>query len=81
MTTVKTIRNVNEETWRELKTLAAKRRVPLGTLLKNMITEYKKETNNAWDAILNTEKIISDEEAEDLEEITKGMRKEKGWRT
>ena len=81
MTTIKTIRNVNEETWRELKMLATKRKVSLGILLKNMIAEYKKETNNTWDVILNTEKILSEDEAEDLEKITKGMRKEKGWRT
>jgi len=80
MEKVKTIRNVDEETWIELKTLAVQHRLALGILLKKMIDSYKKNTRETWDKILNSGKILTDKEAEDLEKITRSMRKEKGWR-
>lgn len=40
----------------------------------------KKKTKEFWDYILNHEKVISDEEAEAMEETIKKVRKEYGFR-
>jgi len=40
----------------------------------------KNTNNNAWDRILNYGKILTDKEADEMEKITKKLRKEKGFR-
>ncbi len=80
MNKVKTIKGTDEETWRTFKGLAAKDSVKLGVLLKNMLKEYEKTRNVFWKTIFETEKILTDEEAEDVEKIINKRRKEYGFR-
>ncbi|HLC22684.1 MAG TPA: hypothetical protein VJJ79_02835 [Candidatus Nanoarchaeia archaeon] len=79
-TEVKTIKGINEETWTKFKILAATKRVTMGNLLTTMVKEYEKYSNDVWDKILKSGKILSDKEASDIEKITRNMRKEKGFR-
>ena len=79
-TEVKTIKGVDDETWVKFKMLAAAKRVTMGYLLTTMIKEYEKYANDVWDKILHSGKILSDNEAEDIEKITRKMRKERGFR-
>jgi hypothetical protein len=77
---VKTIKGMDEETWIKFKMLAVKRRVTMGKLLANMIETYERNTNEFWNEILSGKRIISDKEAEELEDSVKKLRKERGFK-
>ena len=77
---VKTIKDVDEETWREFKAIAAKNNVKMSSLLKIMIKEFEKNSKDFWNEILNGEKLMSDKEAEEMKILTIRLRKEKGFR-
>ena len=73
---VKTIKDVNGETWREFKAIAAKNNVRMSSLLKIMIKEFEKNSKDFWNEILNGEKLMSDKEAEQMKILTIKLRKE-----
>ena len=77
---LKTIKGVSEEKWAELKAMAAKSRVPMGTLLGNMISAYEKHREEVWNKILHGEKNLSDKEAADMKKIVAELRKEKWFK-
>ncbi len=76
----KTIKDVDEDTWRKLKMLSAEEDVRMGQLIKSMADSYMKNKNRIWDKILSGRKILSDSEAKDMENIIKSLRKESGFR-
>lgn len=80
MPTVKTIKDVDEEAWLEFKSIAARNKMKMGKLFEEMVDEYKERSKDVWNAILNPGKILSDKEADYMEEIVKKIRKEKGFR-
>lgn len=77
---VKTIKGVDDETWMKFKVLAAKKRLTMGRLLGDMIDSYDKHAEETWEKILNSGKILSDKEAEELERDVKKIRKAKWFR-
>ncbi|MBS3066331.1 hypothetical protein J4205_00775 [Candidatus Pacearchaeota archaeon] len=77
---IRSIKNVDEETWREFKAIAAKNNVKMSSLLKIMIKEFEKNSKDFWNEILNGEKLMSDKEAEEMKILTIKLRKEKGFR-
>jgi len=78
--TVKTIKNVDERVWREFKTLAAQEKQNMGTLLKKLVDEYKKENQHVWDNLLNHGRIISEIESKKLLRAQQKLRKESTFR-
>jgi len=76
----KCIKNVDEETWREFKTLAAKNNLKMAVLLRIMIKEFEKNNKKFWNEVLDGEKLMSDKEADEMIKITKEFRKERGFR-
>ena len=76
----KTIKDVDDDTWRKLKMFSAEEDIRMGTLIKNMADNYLKNKNRIWDKILSGKKILSDNEAKDMENIVKTLRKESGFR-
>ena len=77
---VKTIKGVSEERWMEFKSLAAKKRVPLGSLFEIMLEDYFKNADSFWEKVLNGKKILSEKEAEELKKDTKKLRRDSGFR-
>ena len=77
---IKTIKGISNEKWIKLKILSAKNKVPMGKLVENMIDSYEKQNEDFWDYILSGEKRISDKEAEEMQEMVRKLRKEKGFR-
>jgi len=77
---IKSIKGIDDRTWFEFKALAAKKRLPMGKMLSVIVEEYKKNSDKFWDEILNGEKILSDREARDMNNILKKVRKERGFR-
>ena len=71
MSSVKTIKGVDEETWSEFKSLAAKDSVKMGKLFEKMVVDYNKKSSEFWADILRGPKIISDAEAEAMEKTLK----------
>ncbi|MBI4154921.1 hypothetical protein HY498_02445 [Candidatus Woesearchaeota archaeon] len=80
MTNLRTIRNVDEETWNELKSLSKKYRLPMGKLLSRVISSYKNKADDQWNRLLSFGKILSDKEAKDMHEVVVKLRKEYGFR-
>ncbi len=79
MKTIKTIKDVDEDTWGELKLISKKNKMKMGKTIRLLIHNYKNRSN-LWDEILHHEKILSDEEAEAILKDIKELRKEKGFR-
>lgn len=81
MPEVKTIKDVDEGTWAEFKSMAARDRVKLGPFFKVLVNEHKKVSTAFWNAILKGEKILSDDEAEAMIKTVKRLRQEYGFRS
>ncbi len=77
---LKTIKHVREEKWAEMKSIAAKNRVPMGKLLENMLDAYSRYNEAVWNRILHGEKDLSDKEAEGMKSIVSELRKEKWFK-
>jgi len=77
---LKTIKSVDDGTWNRFKGLAARKGTTMGSLLKSMVDEYERKSDDFWNVILHGEKILSDKEADDIKRIVAGLRKEKGFR-
>lgn len=80
MTEAKTIKDIDDETWGEFKSLAAKSHLKLGSLFKTMVKEHKKNASGFWSVVLHGEKILSDDEARDISLFVKSVRKQSGFR-
>ena len=76
---IKTIKDVDDETWNELKFISRRNKMKMGKTLRLMVHNYKNR-NNFWNEILNHEKILMDEEAKAVLKDIKESRKEKGFR-
>ncbi len=80
MVEVKTIKDIDEDTWNTFKELAAKNNTKLGNFFKTMVKEYEKNVESPWEIILSGKKILSTKEALQLEKSVKEVRKEYGFR-
>lgn len=76
----KCIKDVDEDTWKDFRALAIKNNMKMSILLKIMVNEFEKNSRDFWREILSRKKSLTDEEASDIENIVKKMRKEKGFR-
>ncbi len=77
---LKTIKGVDEKTWNEFKSLAAKRGIRMGKLLEYMIDSYVKDSRHKWETLLSGEKLLSEEEADEMKKIVRELRNEEGFR-
>lgn len=78
--TTRTIKDVDDETWRKLKMLSAEHDATMGKIIKKITDDYEERNSKFWDSILKSERILSDKEADELESFVKKLRKEKGFR-
>lgn len=76
----KCIKNVDEDTWGDFKALAMRNKIKMAILLKMMINEFEKNSRELWREILSRKKLLGNEEADDMENIVKKLRKERGFR-
>ena len=81
MPTVKTIKDVDEEAWLEFKSIAAKNKMKMGKAFEKMVEDYKVKSGSFWDDMLKGPPMLSKEEASEMLEIVKKLRKEYGFRT
>ncbi|MEK6960850.1 MAG: hypothetical protein AABX47_06760 [Nanoarchaeota archaeon] len=77
---VKTIKGVDDETWSSFKTIAAKNRVNMGALFKEMVSGYKSGSKDVWSELLSGKKLISNKEADEMDKVARRLRKEHGFR-
>jgi hypothetical protein len=78
--TVKTVRNIKEETWQEIKTEAAKRSMNMNDYFDHMLKSSKKYEKLIWDHVLHPPKNLTNKEAEEMKKHVKKLRSEKGFR-
>ncbi len=78
---VKTVKGIKENKWLKFKSLAAEKNMPMGSLLELMIDDYSGHADAFWEKILSGEKILSNTDAEEIEKLTKELRKEHGFRS
>jgi len=78
--TTKTIKDVDERTWRKLRMMSAEYDIRIGELIERMTEDYEKRSKDFWKTILEGEKILTDKEAEELKSVVIALRKEKGFR-
>ena len=72
------IKNVKEETWRVVKSEAAKHNLNIGDFLNKVLLEHKKreEEKNNWNEIMYGKRILKEKEIEKIRESMKDFRKE-----
>lgn len=79
MDSTKTIKGVDEESWTGFKSLAAKNNMKMGEMFKTMVNGWEKKSKS-WEKLFSFEKILTDEEAEEMLNISKRLRSESGYR-
>lgn len=77
---VRCIKGVDAKTWMEFKSLAVKNNLKMSLLLKVMLNEFEKRSEDFWNDILNGEKNLSNNEAKGMVEVINESRKERGFR-
>ncbi len=77
---IRSIKDVDEETWRGFKALAAKNNLKMSLLLKMMINEFESYGRDFWKSVLNREKNLTDKEAGIMMRVILDSRKERGFR-
>jgi len=77
---VRTIKNVDDETWKIFKQAAAKKNVKIGTLLRYVAKELEKSELKTLSSYIPKNPILSEAEARELEQRVKEIRKEYGFR-
>lgn len=77
---VKTIKNVDKQTWNNFRVMAVENNLKMSMLLKLMINEFKKNSETFWSQILKSEKNLSVSEAGRMMKIVEASRKERGFR-
>jgi len=80
METVKTIKNVDDKTWAQFKSIAAQNNAKAGQMFELLVDEYQKHAKGWWERVLSRKPVLSKEECDELEASMKKMRKEYGWR-
>lgn len=76
----KTIKDVNEKTWRKLRMLSAEHNTKMSRLLEKMTEDYEKRSREFWKVILEGERTLTDKEAAELKSVSKDLREERGFR-
>ena len=78
--TTKTIKDVDERTWRKLKGLSAEFDLPMGRLLDKMVDEYVESGKEFWKEIFERKSVLSEKDAKEMIAIVNELRKERGFR-
>lgn len=77
---VRTVKDVDDKTWHIFKDMARRRKVRMGSLLKQIATEYSKKPSDSWEKILRSKPMITGKEAEAMSAVVASIRKEAGYR-
>ena len=80
METVKTIKDVDDATWAQFKSIAAQNNAKAGQMFKIIVDEYQKNAKGWWERVKSHKPIFSPKEYDEMERRMKAFRKEYGWR-
>ena len=81
MEATRTMKGIDDTTWKEFKTLAKSKKLTSGELFRYMIHTFeKRNTEEAWNKILNRKPSLTEKEADDMQKKVKEWRKERGFR-
>ena len=77
---VKTIKGINDGTWRKFKSIARKSKIKMGALFEKMVRNYDEREEAAWNRVLHADPIFTESEAEIAKKEILSMRREWGFR-
>jgi predicted DNA-binding ribbon-helix-helix protein len=77
---VRTIKDVDERTWRIFKESATRKNMKMGILLRHLANDYERNELKSFSSFVPKIPILSEAEARELENTTKAIRKEHGFR-
>ncbi|HLF54234.1 MAG TPA: hypothetical protein VI612_00750 [Candidatus Nanoarchaeia archaeon] len=80
MSEVKNIKGIDEETWADFKSLAAKNKMKAAEMFKEMVKDFQEHTENFWEEIRAHKAICTPKEYAEIEKRMNAFRKEYGWR-
>ncbi|MCJ7450316.1 MAG: hypothetical protein MUP58_01095 [Candidatus Nanohaloarchaeota archaeon QJJ-9] len=74
---IRSIKNVDEKTWKTFKAEATKHGMTMGEFLTRLVSEHRKrEKRNNWDEILSYKESITKKEAEEIKRKAEKLRKD-----
>lgn len=79
MESTKTIKGIDDNTWSKFKSIAAENNLKMPEMFRTMVNEWDK-SSDFWNKVLNTGKLLSNEEAESILRTSKRIRSESGYR-
>ena len=77
---VRTIKDVDDETWKLMKEAARREKLKMGVLLKEIVKEHKTKPSKFWSVILNGKPLLTEREAKEMVKTVAKLRKESGYR-
>lgn len=77
---IRSIKNVDNLTWKKFRVLAIQEGVSMASLLKKMVQTYEKKKSAVWGMIFEKSGSLSYKEAKEMEKGLNYLRKEKGFR-
>lgn len=80
MSEAKNIKGIDEETWAEFKSLAAKHRAKAADMLKILIKEHKERSDNFWEGVFAHKPVLSKKQYGEFEKRLLEIRNAP-WRT
>jgi len=78
---IKTIKDIDEETWTKFRTIAVKQRLKTAQLFKRMVELHENSADAVWEKILHHEPLLTQAEATVWKKRVAQGRKEYGFRT
>ena len=76
----KTIKDVDERTWKKLKGISADFNMPIGRVLDKMVDEYANSGKEFWKGIFEHKSVLSEKDEKEMLAAVRELRKECGFR-
>lgn len=79
-TEVRTIKGIDRKTWKKLKNISEKDKSTMGEAFSLIMNSYEESGEKFWDKIFSIKKILSGNEADELNSLIYKERKKQGFR-
>ena len=79
-TEVRTIKGIDRKTWKKLKEISEKDKSTMGEAFSLIMNSYEESREKFWDKIFSIKKILSGNEADELNSLIYKERKKQGFR-
>lgn len=70
------IRNIKEEDWKDFKSEAAKKGMPLGDFFSELLREHKKASKDPWNKILKGKRTLNKKTLDKIKAVHEEFRRD-----